>query len=133
MNLPPWVTIACDFIFNLNGKTTPHTFALSVLSLSFFPSGLINVILLVTTKRLLPDTNVLPTFSTPRKALDLSSPEAVGITPFTLTSQQTPQMAERRIVPLVRSDSNSSFSSVDSETPLVQSQSTRREYSIRQS
>jgi len=62
--VPTWATITCDVIFNLN--------------------GLVNVLLLITTRRLLPDPSHIPTFNTPRKAVDLASPEAVGITPFFL-------------------------------------------------
>ncbi|TFK47582.1 hypothetical protein OE88DRAFT_1665801 [Heliocybe sulcata] len=111
MRVPSWATILCDVIFNL--------------------SGFINVVLLVMTKKLLPDTNTLPTFATPRKSLDLSSPAATGITPFLITSaqQEKESAPERRSLALARSDSNGSVSSVESDTaPLVR---TRNQYSIR--
>ncbi|KZT22746.1 hypothetical protein NEOLEDRAFT_1180657 [Neolentinus lepideus HHB14362 ss-1] len=113
MRVPNWATILCDVIFNLN--------------------GFVNVILLVTTKQRLPDTDTLPSFATPRKSLDLSSPAAVGITPFVMTSAQEEKesVPERRSLALARSDSNASVSSVDSDTPLVAANPARDPYSVR--
>lgn len=48
------------------------------------PTGLVNLILVLTTRRLLPDLHTLPDLTTPRLKLDKDSPEAVGITPFVL-------------------------------------------------
>lgn len=62
-DVPFGATIFADFIFNLQGVA--------------------NVILLLATRRLLPDTETLPIFS-PRKRVSVSSPEAFGITPFVL-------------------------------------------------
>ncbi|EIW55449.1 uncharacterized protein TRAVEDRAFT_38715 [Trametes versicolor FP-101664 SS1] len=62
-NVPFGATIFADFVFNLQGVA--------------------NVILLLATRRLLPDTETLPIFS-PRKRVSVSSPEAFGITPFVL-------------------------------------------------
>lgn len=44
-----------------------------------FP-GLVNSILLVTTRNVLPDTSTIPQFTTPRQGLDKNS--QYGITPF---------------------------------------------------
>ena len=57
------VTIFSDFVFNLQ--------------------GVVNVALLLATRRFVPDTTGLPLFE-PRKRISLSSPEAFGITPFVL-------------------------------------------------
>ncbi|KAM5531402.1 hypothetical protein V8D89_014926 [Ganoderma adspersum] len=56
-------TIFSDFVFNLQ--------------------GVVNVALLLATRRFVPDTTALPIFE-PRKRISLSSPEAFGITPFVL-------------------------------------------------
>lgn len=63
-SVPPSITFLADFIFNL--------------------SGLVNLILVLTTRCLLPDLHTLPDLTTPRLNLDKDSPEAVGITPFVL-------------------------------------------------
>ncbi|EIM82103.1 uncharacterized protein STEHIDRAFT_171683 [Stereum hirsutum FP-91666 SS1] len=63
-SVPPSITFLADFIFNL--------------------SGLVNLILVLTTRRLLPDLHTLPDLTTPRLKLDKDSPEAVGNTPFVL-------------------------------------------------
>jgi len=62
--VPFWAVMLADFIFNLQ--------------------GLVNVILLLSTRRLLPDTAFLPSFATQRKTIDFNSSEAVGITPYVL-------------------------------------------------
>ncbi|KAI0938716.1 hypothetical protein AcW1_001624 [Taiwanofungus camphoratus] len=118
--VPFWATIMADFIFNLQ--------------------GLVNVLLLLSTRRLIPDTAVLPMF-TRRKSIDLSSPEAYGITPFALPA---PTEAEKPIPPLPndativtsglgRVDTTASVStssSVDSQTPMLQCLE-RPEFSLR--
>lgn len=58
---------------NLHHHTHAHTL-----------TGLVNLILVLTTRRLLPDLHTLPDLTTPRVKLDKDSPEAVGITPFVL-------------------------------------------------
>ena len=57
-------------------------------------SGFVNVILLYATHRLIPDPTVLPN-AAPRKAIDLKSSEATGITPFTLLLSGQPEIAEQ--------------------------------------
>jgi hypothetical protein len=47
-------------------------------------SGLVNVILLLLTSRLVPDTSALPELTTQRKDVDSSSTEAMGYTPYVL-------------------------------------------------
>jgi hypothetical protein len=51
------------------------------------PSGFVNVALLLLTTRFVPDTSVLPLFTTQRKNIDPSSTEAMGYTPFVLPGQ----------------------------------------------
>ncbi len=46
--------------------------------------GLVNVIIWVCTRHLIPDINALPVFTTPRREIDLGTPEVNGITPFAL-------------------------------------------------
>lgn len=46
--------------------------------------GAVNVILVLLTTRLIPDTSNLPDFATRRKGIDSSSTEAMGYTPFIL-------------------------------------------------
>ena len=62
-DVPFRATIFADFVFNLQ--------------------GVVNVALLLATRRFVPDTAALPLFE-PRKRVSLSSPEAFGITPFVL-------------------------------------------------
>ncbi|KAI0072102.1 hypothetical protein K474DRAFT_1668251 [Panus rudis PR-1116 ss-1] len=92
--VPFWATILADTIFNLQ--------------------GLVNVMLLLLTRRFIPDTASLPTFNTPRKNIDLTSSEAVGITPFIL-----PPKPEETHTELTRSDSMASTDSVDSTAPMI--------------
>jgi hypothetical protein len=40
------------------------------------------------TRRFIPDVTTIPDFSTPRSRLDISSPQAVGITPFVLDAEE---------------------------------------------
>ncbi|KAI8985029.1 hypothetical protein BD414DRAFT_418174 [Trametes punicea] len=62
-DVPFRATIFSDFVFNLQ--------------------GLVNVVLLLATNRFVPNTEALPIY-TPRKRVSISSPEAIGITPFVL-------------------------------------------------
>ena len=62
-DVPFRTTIFADFVFNLQ--------------------GVVNVIVLLTTNRLVPDTKALPIYA-PRQRVSMSSPEAMGITPFVL-------------------------------------------------
>ncbi|KAH9896986.1 hypothetical protein C8Q73DRAFT_642830 [Cubamyces lactineus] len=62
-DVPFRTTIFADFIFNLQGA--------------------VNVIVLLATNRLVPDTKALPIYA-PRQRVSMSSPEAMGITPFVL-------------------------------------------------
>ncbi|KAH9835192.1 uncharacterized protein C8Q71DRAFT_858846 [Rhodofomes roseus] len=63
-DVPFWATVLADFIFNLQ--------------------GLVNVILVLSTRHLIPNTACLPMFM-PRKCINQDSPEAYGITPFVMT------------------------------------------------
>jgi len=76
-HVPTWATILCDFIFNL--------------------TGFVNVVLFICTRRLLPDTNTLPSFAMPRKEIDPESSEANGITPFTLAGSTSSASDEKSI------------------------------------
>ncbi|RDX54648.1 hypothetical protein OH76DRAFT_985365 [Lentinus brumalis] len=126
--VPFRATIFADFVFNLQ--------------------GVVNVALLLATRRFVPDTATLPLFE-PRKRVSMSSPEAkFGITPFVLPPRgadaaekgvaaeteekdqgkgeelpRYPAAAYTTGVPgLSRTDSMSSASSThsaDSQTPLV--------------
>ncbi|CAL1709087.1 unnamed protein product [Somion occarium] len=87
--VPFWATILADFIFNLQ--------------------GFVNVMLLLGTRRFIPDTASLPMFSTPRKEVDFSSSEAVGITPFILPPKPEPTQLDRV----------ESYTSMDSTAPMV--------------
>ncbi|KAI0372075.1 hypothetical protein BV20DRAFT_941023 [Pilatotrama ljubarskyi] len=101
-----------DFVFNLQ--------------------GLVNVVLLLTTRRFVPDTEALPIF-TPRKRISVSSPEALGITPFVLPPPP-PQAARQDSVfgatkeesevgeselGLTRTVSASTVGTVGSQTPFL--------------
>ncbi|KAI0827070.1 hypothetical protein BC628DRAFT_1318954 [Trametes gibbosa] len=127
-DVPFRATIFADFVFNLQ--------------------GFVNVILLLTTRQFLPDTDALPML-TPRKHVSVSSPEAFGITPFVLpppkaatarsasgiaTDARSPAslpleaVVEEKIEDgrpvskptLSRSASLSTIGSVDSQTPFFQ-------------
>jgi len=71
-HVPFWATITTDVIFNL--------------------TGLVNSVLLLTTRSVLPDTGALPQFTTPRNDLESNSepatdrkrPAMLGVTPFIL-------------------------------------------------
>lgn len=78
-DVPFGATMFADFVFNLQGVA--------------------NVVLLLATRRLLPDTETLPIFS-PRKRVSVSSPEAFGITPFVLPPPKaaTPESLARTSV-----------------------------------
>ncbi len=103
--------------------------------LTLFPPGFVNVILLYATHRLIPDPTVLPSVA-PRKAIDLKSPEAMGITPFTLSSAGDPAVVERpaeihrpspdfqeelEAVPLTPGTDMASFKEYDSDAMSVES------------
>lgn len=102
--------------------------------LTLFSPGFVNVILLYATHRLIPDPTVLPSVA-PRKAIDLKSPEAMGITPFTLSSVSGPAVVGRpaevprpsafqeelEAVPLTPGTDMASFKDHDSDTLSVRS------------
>ncbi|CCM00777.1 uncharacterized protein FIBRA_02819 [Fibroporia radiculosa] len=114
--VPFWATVASDFIFNLQ--------------------GLVNVLLVLCTRHLIPDTETLPIF-VPRKDIDLSQPEAYGITPFisgnsVQTEKPLPHIPSHTLMSsneaalpmahLTRQESRlsqSTSSSVDSHTPML--------------
>jgi len=112
--IPFWATIFTDTLFNLQ--------------------GLVNVILLITTQRLITDSACLPSFSesSPRKVIDMTSSEAVGITPFVLPPKESSD-EQQSVFVSVRSQSLhrtasvasvssagtiESVNSTDSSTPL---------------
>jgi hypothetical protein len=84
-HVPFSATISTAFIYNLNGMT--------VLDCNFIVlhllQGFVNVILLLSTKRLFPEMNYLPEFSTKRKYISMSVSKSNGITPFTLERSDT--------------------------------------------
>jgi hypothetical protein len=57
-------------------------------------SGFVNVVLLLLTTRLVPDTSALPELSTQRTNVDSSSTEAMGYTPYVLPSLVDEEKAE---------------------------------------
>ncbi|OSX63440.1 hypothetical protein POSPLADRAFT_1065702 [Postia placenta MAD-698-R-SB12] len=81
--VPFWATVSSDFIFNLQ--------------------GLVNVLLVLCTRHLIPNTSSLPMF-TPRKVIEESSPEAYGITPYVLT--KPPERDVEKALPEPPSDDN---------------------------
>ncbi|EED84471.1 predicted protein [Postia placenta Mad-698-R] len=81
--VPFWATVSSDFIFNLQ--------------------GLVNVLLVLCTRHLIPDTSSLPMFA-PRKVIEESSPEAYGITPYVLT--KPPERDVEKALPEPPSDDN---------------------------
>jgi hypothetical protein len=102
--------------------------------------GLVNAILLISTRRLVDDSAGLPSVSTPRKVIDMSSAEAVGITPFVLTPEEESEVQQRvsmrqSLRPVVVRPSSSisdgttpSFYSLDSFKPTYPSSNT---YAVR--
>ncbi|KAI0089488.1 hypothetical protein BDY19DRAFT_984970 [Irpex rosettiformis] len=90
--IPFGATIFTDTLFNLQ--------------------GIANAILLFSTRRLIPDTAALIA-PAPRKVVSMSSSEAVGITPFTLSAPQSDVSYTSR-----RSGRTASLTSIDSQTPL---------------
>lgn len=103
--VPFWATMLADFIFNLQ--------------------GLVNVILLLSTRHLIPDTAFLPSFSTQRKTIDFNSPEAVGITPFIL-----PPKPEEAAIKPERSAASESAQNVESATANIDLEAARVRDSI---
>ncbi|KAI0360552.1 hypothetical protein OH77DRAFT_696759 [Trametes cingulata] len=106
-------TIFADFVFNLQ--------------------GVVNVALLLTTRRFVPDTEALPIF-TPRRRISVSSPEALGITPFVLPPPPPKAVTTGDVYGaakeegceqgesdrwLARPASVSSVGTVDSQTPFL--------------
>ncbi|KAL7284100.1 hypothetical protein ACG7TL_001380 [Trametes sanguinea] len=109
--VPFRATIFADFVFNLQ--------------------GVVNVALLLATNRFVPDTGALPIY-TPRKHVSMSSPEALGITPFLLpppkartmggaSGAESPALAHSRtdVMARERPDSVASLVTINSQTPLV--------------
>ncbi|OBZ77699.1 hypothetical protein A0H81_02414 [Grifola frondosa] len=100
--VPFWATIFSDFVFNLQ--------------------GVVNVVLFVSTRRFIPDTEALPIF-VPRRIVSFSSPEAFGLTPFILPMIERPARPTSILhisrTNLHRTTSMSTISSVDSQTPMI--------------
>ncbi|KAK0211440.1 hypothetical protein IW262DRAFT_1498049 [Armillaria fumosa] len=69
VHVPEWAVLSTAVIFNL--------------------TGFVNVILLLATRRLFPDTQSLPKFK-PRKTIDFSISARNGITPFLLSETEAP-------------------------------------------
>ena len=126
--IPFWATILTDTLFNLQGKLIDLS-SCGVRDIHTFTVGLANAILLITTRRIMSETASLPSFSAPRKVIDTSSSEAMGITPFVLpppdpSDQQEAKTTRSGPPSLYRSTSVASTgtvdsqSSVDSRTPL---------------
>jgi len=68
-NVPFWATVLADVIFNL--------------------TGFANVVILLTTRRLFPDTRDLPTFATARQTVRKSLFTRGGITPFLIAHSES--------------------------------------------
>lgn len=90
--VPFWATVSSDFIFNLQ--------------------GLVNVLLVLCTRHLIPDTSSLPMFA-PRKVIEESSPEVYGITPYVLT--KPPERDVEKALPEPPSDDNGTSQSDKSD------------------
>lgn len=132
--VPFWATVLSDFIFNLQGWYHSHIDRL-VYSIVSSVAGLVNVVLVLCTRHLIPNTASLPMF-TPRKAIDFSTPEAYGITPYIVSRSPESVQDEEKTLPELPGDATTvpddftvarldsrlsqvSTSSVNSETPLV--------------
>lgn len=59
-------------------------------------TGLINVCLLLATRRLLPEPNTIPSYSTPRTYVEAESTEAMGYTPYFLPPKDEEEKASDR-------------------------------------
>ncbi|OCB89111.1 hypothetical protein A7U60_g3710 [Sanghuangporus baumii] len=77
--VPFWATITTDVIFNL--------------------TGLVNSILFISTRRILPDTAELPQFTTPRSKTMSDTEATYGVTPFALdpSSTSSPERSHSRV------------------------------------
>lgn len=113
-----------DFIFNLQGMFIPLQFIVISIEQYTYP-GLVNVILLLSTRHLIPDTAFLPSFSTQRKTIDFNSSEAVGITPFIL-----PPKPEEAAVKPERSAASEPAQNVESATANIDLEAARVRDSI---
>lgn len=77
------IPISLTRLTEFAGHTTPF-WAIVVSDSIYSLTGFVNVALLLLTTRFVPDTSVLPLFTTRRKNIDPSSTEAMGYTPFVL-------------------------------------------------
>jgi len=93
-NVPYWATIITGALFNLQ--------------------GLVNILLLLLTRRVIPDLSSMPDLSNPRRTIDMSSPERFGITPFILPPKTPPPKDLED--GLLRSDTNAT---TDSTAPIL--------------
>ena len=91
--VPFWAIVLSDFIYSMTGEVRLTFFNYQYFSYYVSP-GLVNVILLFATTRLVPDTSALPVLTTQRKNIDLSSTEAMGYTPFVLPAQVDEEKAQ---------------------------------------
>lgn len=115
-DVPFWLTIAADFLFNLNGELL--MLYLDMVNLKDIKClGFFNVLLFAATYRRIPLT-YLPSFSEPRKSLHITN---FGITPFILPAGDedkviTPktEQHEQDAANAARTERRSSVSTVDS-------------------
>ena len=83
-HVPFWVTILTDFIFNLTGKLVLPLIYIIFSDAKIAPQGFVNIVLFISTYRILPDTASLPEFTTPRSNSINQSYTRYGVTPFVL-------------------------------------------------
>lgn len=84
-SVPYGFTFLADLIFALGGWFFTDVYTPTPRLMPPFTVGFANLLLFLSTRRLIPDPNTIPDLSTPRSRLDKESPQAVGITPFKLT------------------------------------------------
>ncbi|KAJ7484277.1 hypothetical protein FB451DRAFT_1231959 [Mycena latifolia] len=112
-----WLILPITIVRILEFTGTPAPFGVIVVSdVIFNLTGFVNVILLVATRRLFPDAQELPQFSTVRPVVRTSVFKAGGIAPFTIKRSDTAEQFEA--LRLARAESAPSF--VSSE-PVQQS------------
>ncbi|KAI0342334.1 hypothetical protein BDW22DRAFT_1357663 [Trametopsis cervina] len=105
------VPVAIARFIDFSGKSIP--FGATIFTDTLFNlQGLANAFLLFGTRNLIPESAMMHSAPAPRKVVNMSSSEAVGITPFTLTTSDTESDWRRSAA--------SSFVSVDSQAPLNQ-------------
>ncbi|KAJ7655328.1 hypothetical protein B0H17DRAFT_1163434 [Mycena rosella] len=96
-NVPFWATVVADMIFNL--------------------TGFVNVLLLIAARRIFPDAQTLPEFSTTRKTVHKSLFNAGGVIPFTIDRSEMAEHFEALRLERAESARSSRRSSVDLAKP----------------